>query len=180
MVVFTTFLGAASAICFFLYWRWGIGWLQPAAITLLTMFYHFAMRLAVGETVALLFRNKDFPQDKWGFRLYDFEGKLYRRLKVKHWKANVITAKPSQFDVKRVGPKELLHNMMQAELVHRWIMLLSFAPLLFIIPFGEPAVFAITSIGACIIDSVFVVIQRYNRPRVLRYIALLEKKNSYL
>lgn len=56
--------------------------------------------------------------------------------------------------------------------MHRIIMVLSFVPLLFIIPFGEPAVFAITSVAACLIDCTFVIIQRYNRPRVLRYAAL--------
>ena len=121
-------------------------------------------------------RNKAFPQDRLGFRLYSFEEGLYQKLKVKSWKTRVITAKAEQFDLNQVSPEELLHNVMQAELVHRIIMVLSFIPLLLIIPFGDPLVFIITSIAACLIDGVFVIIQRYNRPRVQRYLTLARKR----
>ena len=50
---------------------------------------------------------------------------------------------------------------------------LSFVPLVLIIPYGVPAVFILTSVFACLIDLQFVMIQRYNRPRVIR---LMEMK----
>ncbi len=74
--------------------------------------------------------------------------------------------------------QELLHNMMQAELVHRIIMLLSFVPLLFIIPFGEPAVFIITSLASAALDGCFVIIQRYNRPRVIRLLEITQRRSA--
>jgi len=122
--------------------------------------------------------NKSFPQDRLGFRIYSFEKGLYQKLKVKKWKMHVITAKPEQFDLNMVTPEKLLHNVMQAELVHRIIMVLSFAPLLLIIPFGAPWVFIITSIVACLIDSICVIIQRYNRPRVQNYLAFTKRQEG--
>lgn len=52
----------------------------------------------------------------------------------------------------------------QSETVHEVNMLLSFVPLLFSIWFGSLDVFLITSCGA----ALFVIMQRYNRPRLMR------------
>ena len=67
---------------------------------------------------------------------------------------------------------ELLHNVAQAELVHRIIIVLSFVPLLLISPYGVPMVFVVTSIVAALIDLQFVIIQRYNRPRVMKLLKM--------
>lgn len=87
----------------------------------------------------------------------------------------MITAIPSQFDIKQRSLDELLHNMNVAERVHIVSMLLSFAPLLLIIPYGTAAAFISTSVIACIGDSLFVMIQRYNRARILKKRNILEK-----
>lgn len=144
-------------------------------VTLLTVFYHFAMRVIVGETVTVICKTRMFDADSFGFRIHSFEPELYKILKVKKWKTKVITAKPEQFDLRKVSPEELLHNMLQAELVHRIIMVLSFLPLLLIIPYGAPGVFILTSICACLSDLIFVIIQRYNRPRVIKLMKHYQK-----
>lgn len=151
-------------------------WMRPLYITLLTAFYHFAMRLAVGEAVAAVYKNREFHPDSLGFRIRSYEPKLYQLLRVKKWKSKVITADPGLFDLRKRSPEELLHSMLQAELVHRVIMVLSFLPLLLILPYGEPGVFIGTSIAACAFDAVFVIIQRYNRPRIIRLIMRKEKR----
>ena len=178
MIVFTALLAGLSVLFFVLSDQLFSEWCYAAAVTMLTLFYHFAMRLIVGETITYLYRDKDFPQDRLGFRLYAFERELYRKLKVTEWKTHVITAKPEQFDLKLVTPKDLLHNVMQAELVHRTIMLLSFVPLLLVIPFGAPWVFITTSVAACLLDGMFVIIQRYNRPTVQRYLELMRRREE--
>jgi len=178
MILLTTLLGLGTLAFFLLYQSCHQVWILSVAVTMLTFFYHFAMRLIVGEIVTILYRNKNFPQDRLGFRLYSFEERLYRKLKVKRWKTRVMTAKPEQFDLKLVSPELLLHNVMQAELVHRIIMVLSFAPILLIIPFGVPWAFLITSILACAIDSIFVIVQRYNRPKVQRYMAFTKRREK--
>ena len=151
------------------------GWMLSAYITFLTISYHFSMRLIVGEAVTLIYRKREFNLDSVGFRIHSFEKDLYRRLNVKKWKLHMITAKPEQFDLRENDMNVLLHNMAQAELVHRIIMVLSFVPILLIIPYGASVVFIVTSIVAALIDLQFVIIQRYNRPRVMR---ILEMKHS--
>ncbi|MBQ0052378.1 MAG: hypothetical protein KBT11_10015 [Treponema sp.] len=105
------------------------------------------------------------------FRIHRFELKLFNKLGVKRWKNKAITARPEFFDVSKVPMEDLLLNMVKAELIHEIIIALSFIPLLFIIPFGVPAVFAATSIFGALVDLKYVIIQRYNRPRVIRIIS---------
>lgn len=145
-------------------------------ITFLTIGYHFLMRLAVGETVTLLYRNRDFHYDAPWYQQRPFEAKLYRFLGVKKWKLHLITAKPEQFDIRHRTYQELQKNMTQAEVVHEVIMVLSFVPLALIQWYGAAGVFLITSALACLADSLFVMIQRYNRPRVLRLKEKEEKR----
>ena len=158
-----------------LHYMYDEGWMLSAYVTFLTISYHFSMRLIVGEAVTVIYRKREFNLDSVGFRIHSFEKDLYRRLNVKKWKLHMITAKPEQFDLLENSMDDLLHNMAQAELVHRIIMVLSFVPLLLIIPYGAPMVFIVTSIVAALIDLQFVIIQRYNRPRVMK---ILIMKNS--
>ena len=148
------------------------GWMLSAYITFLTISYHFSMRLIVGEAVTTIYRKREFNLNSAGFRMHRFEKDLYRRLNVKRWKVHMLTAKPEQFDLRENSMDDLLHNMAQAELVHRIIMVLSFVPLLLIIPYGVPMVFIVTSIAAALIDLQFVIIQRYNRPRVMKLLKM--------
>ena len=151
------------------------GWMLSVYITFLTISYHFSMRLMVGEIVTVIYRKRKFNLDSIGFRIFKFEEDLYRILKVKKWKIYMITARPEQFDLSVNSMDDLLHNMAQAELVHRIIMVLSFVPIILIIPYGTPMIFIVTSLFASLFDLQFVMIQRYNRPRVMRIL----KHNSY-
>lgn len=158
-------------ILFYVLWqRFGAGVYQAAYITFLTTSYHFVMRIAVGEIVTAVYSKRRFDYTSVGFRQLKFEPKLYKALRVKKWKRFSITAKPNQFDLEQNSAESLLHNMAQAELGHRIIMVLSFVPLVLIIPYGAPSVFIITSVAACLVDLKYVIIQRYNRPRVIRLI----------
>ena len=74
--------------------------------------------------------------------------------------------------MKNLTPAEMLRSMVQAETGHLMIMLLSFLPLLLIIPYGTAPVFIITSVLACMMEVPFVIIQRYNIPRIIRYMEL--------
>ena len=60
--------------------------------------------------------------------------------------------------------------MCGAEVVHEVILVLSFLPLLAAFPFGSFGVFLITSLLAALYDLSFVIMQRFNRPRILRFI----------
>ena len=62
---------------------------------------------------------------------------------------------------------EIAQAMCQAELVHETIVILSFLPILAGIRFGAYPVFIITSVLAAAFDMMFVIMQRYNGPRIV-------------
>ena len=64
--------------------------------------------------------------------------------------------------------EEIIMAMCQSEVVHEVIAVMSFVPLTFAIWFGTFGVFLITSVLAAGFDMMFVVMQRYNRPRLER------------
>ncbi len=148
------------------------------AITAGTVLYHFAMRLVVGYSIHGVFRNR-MRGTRWWFRERAFEPALYRLLRVRRWKERVPTFAPGTFDVRERTLDELIGATCQAEVVHEVIMLLSFVPLLGAIPFGEFWVFFGTSVAACLFDGVFVVLQRFNRPRLVRLAAREERRASH-
>ena len=80
------------------------------------------------------------------------------------------TYDPSCFDPKIHTWAEIAQAMCQAEIVHEVIVVLSFLPLLAAIPFGAFPVFLITSLLAAVYDLTFVIMQRYNRPRIIKFI----------
>ncbi len=146
------------------------GSLGACAITALTIFYHFAMRLAVG---ALVPARQD-PQARW-FSVRPWEQRLYRWLRLKKWKKYIPTYDPGSFSLAEHSPRQILETMCRSEVVHEVIVVCSFLPILLSLFWGEFFVFLFTSIAAGLVDLVFVALQRYNRPRVQR---LLEKQSS--
>ena len=135
------------------------------AITFSTTFYHFAMRLAVGYLGLLLPRGLE---DTSWFREHPWEKGLYRRLGVRQWKNRMPTFRPERFDLGRHTLPEIIRTTCIAEITHEIIIPLSFLPLLAIPKFGAAPVFVITSVLAALFDGVFVIMQRYNRPRLRR------------
>jgi len=152
-----------------LYWV-GFHWTLSFAITFGTFFYHFAMRLLVGHILNHIMGNRADYTRPW-YQLRSFEPRMYRILKVKKWKGNMPTYDPRVFDPKLHTWEEIVQAMCQAELVHEIIMVLSFLPLLAAIPFGTFWVFFITSLLAAMYDLAFVIMQRYNRPRIIKIIS---------
>lgn len=165
--------GLATIAFAVLYRFFPADWIYSMAITFGTTFYHFAMRLLVG-TIVPLFTGNANPEQSW-FLPHRWEEPLYRKLGVKNWKKDLPTYDPGQFDLRMHSLEQVIRNMCNAEVVHEVIILFSFLPLLFAIPFGTFPVFLITSILAALYDSIFVVAQRYNRPRLVK---ILKKKEA--
>ena len=164
VMIATALLSGLLALLFALLYRhFAAGWLLSAAITFFTVFYHFAMRLAVGALVPNRFSHRSF----W-FRPKDFEAGLYEKLRLKKWKDRMPTYDPRLFSLKENTLDEIVNNMCQAEVVHEIIILLSFIPLLFSMVWDAFFVFLITFLLAAQLDLSFVMMQRYNRPRILR------------
>lgn len=143
------------------------GWALTAAISFGTTAYHFVMRLAVGFVVPRVTGYRFDYRTSW-FQPRKWEAAFYRKLKVKYWKGRIPTYAPSQFSLKVNSISQVIQNMCGAEVVHEIIIVLSFLPLLMVPVFGAFPVFFTTSLLSALFDSIFVISQRYNRPRLVR------------
>lgn len=150
-------------------------WLLSAAITLGTTAYHFLMRLAVGYGILKL-THYDFDYRSQWFQPRSWEPAFYKMLNIKHWKNKLPTYAPDQFSMTETPLHRIIQNMCGAEIVHETIMVLSFLPLVTVPVFGAFPVFFITSLLASVYDGIFVLIQRYNRPRLVRIYKKMEAK----
>jgi len=150
-----------------LYHKTSEGLLLTIAITFGTIAYHLIMRLCVGHFINHLVDNRIDYRKNW-FRLRKCEKRVYDKWNVKTWKDRLPTYDPSLFSLRNHSFDEIAQAMCQAEIVHEVIILFSFVPLFFSIPFGAFPVFLITSLLSALFDSLFVIVQRYNRPRIIR------------
>lgn len=137
------------------------------AVTFGTVAYHFLMRLGVGFAFDITMKNRADYNSAW-FKCRPWEKKLYKFLGVKNRKHRLPTFEPNVFNPKLHTWDEIAQAMCQAELVHETIVILSFVPVAFSAVFGAFWVFLITSVCAAAFDLMFVIIQRYNRPRIIR------------
>ena len=157
-----------------LYHKLNIGFFLSVTITFATTFYHFAMRLTVGGIVDHIMNNQADYYKKW-YQPLAFEKTLYKKLKVKQWKNKMPTYDPEQFSLQEKSFDAIAQAMCQAEIVHEVIIIFSFLPILASYWFGALTVFVVTSLGAAGFDLMFVMMQRYNRPRIVK-LAEREKK----
>jgi len=165
-----------SIICFVLYYR-GIyknGVILWTGITAFTIMYHFWIRIIMGNVSKLFKKYINYKQ--WWFKERNFEKKLYKYLRVKKWKGKALTYNPNDFSLKENSLEKIANTMAKSEVDH-WINeLISLSTLLFAIFWGEFWIFLISAIVAMIFDSQFIIIQRYNRPRIVRILKRQQTK----
>lgn len=167
-------LGAATAVCGGM-WAAGRGGIwSTLALSFGATAYHLAMRLAVGWLIGC--HDRRFTGKSWWFRARRWEAGLYRALRVRAWKGKVPTYVPASFDLGRAGPEAVLRAMCAAELTHEVIIALGYLTLLMAglcddVGMGL-GLFGGTAFAAGLFDMVFVIIQRYNRPRLRRVMEL--------
>jgi hypothetical protein len=159
-----TFLVAIG--CFVLYYG-GIvrsGVVLWVGVTSFTILYHLGLRIFMGTVTSRWRLRYSHP---W-FRERSFEKKLYKLLRVRRWKEKVLTYDPAAFSVQNHTLEEIATTMTKSETDH-WInQLISLSTLLFAIPWGVFWIFFTTAILSMLFDAQFIIVQRYNRPIVLR------------
>lgn len=170
----TTIIILLTFITFFVYEYYPTSLIFSLLVTFVTTSYHFVMRLIVGYSVNTIMKNKANYYHHW-FRTSKIEDKFYKMIKVDKWKAYMPTYSPNSFSLKHHTLDEIAQGMCQSEIVHEIIVVLSFVPVLAIPYLGAAAVFFITSLLSACFDMCFVIMQRYNRPRVIK---LIEKRKS--
>lgn len=143
-----------------------------------TIMYHLWLRIIMGNITRLL--KKHIKYNDWWFVERKFEKRLYKLLRVKQWKRKALTYNPELFSLKNNSLEEIANTMSKAELDH-WINeIISLSTLLFATFWGNLWFFLAVAIVAMAFDAQFIVIQRYNRPRVVKILEKVNcKTNSY-
>lgn len=142
-------------------------------ITAFMIMYHFWLRIIMGNVCKLFKKYINYKQG-W-FREKSFEKPLYKLICVKKWKGKALTYNPELFSLKDYSLEEIANTMAKVEVDH-WINeIISLGSLLFAIPWGNFLVFGISAVVAMLFDLQFIVIQRYNRPRIVK---ILSKKSN--
>lgn len=140
-------------------------------ITSFTILYHFAVRIIINN-IADLFADR-FKYTQKFFKERSYEKKLYQLLKVKDWKDKMPTFLPDTFSLENHSMEEIANTMCMSEVNHILNIIISISTILFSIVWGMFWVFFITAILASLFDSLFIIMQRYNRPR---FVKLMERK----
>lgn len=151
------------------------GVMLSLAITAGTISYHFVIRYVVAGIFSSVMQNRADLSKTW-YQQRTWEEKLYKKLHVKKWKSKMPTYEPENFDLRIHTPEEIAGAMCQAELSHEVIVIFSFLPLLTVPAFGAFWVFLITSVLSAMIDLSFAIMQRYNRPGIMK-LCKRRKKN---
>lgn len=172
MIFITAFLAVGFAVILPVFILTESSLVETFLITFGVALYHFAMRLLVGTVVDLIMKNRADASNIW-FREKRFEAGLYAFFRVRKWKKHLPTYSPDTFDTAGRTLEELIGATCQAEAVHEIIMVFSLLPICFIPLLGGAAAMIMTSVSGMLFDSLFVMIQRYNRPRLIR---LLERQ----
>ena len=139
-------------------------------VTSMTICYHFTARLVIGSIMDKIDLSQ-FKPGSWRFRERKFEKKLYKAIRVKKWKRFAPTYDDSKFDITRNSAETVIGETCRAETVHWMCIAASLVSISFALIFDSLPAFLITGIAGALVDLVFVIIQRYNRPRLKRYAA---------
>ncbi|MBQ8000952.1 MAG: hypothetical protein IJ298_06980 [Ruminococcus sp.] len=162
------------AVCFALYYSniLNSSVLLWAGITCFTIMYHLWLRIIMGN-VTKLFK---VSYKQWWFKERAFESKLYSLLKVKNWKGKALTYNPELYDIKNRTLGQIADTTAKSELDHWVNVLIALSTVCFGIIWGQVWIFAVTAFFAAVFDSQFIIIQRYNRPRLVRLISRSKQK----
>ena len=94
------------------------------------------------------------------------------------WKGKALTYNPEQFDLKENSLEKIVNTMTKSEVDH-WINeAISISTMFFGLIWGKAWIFVLTAIAAMIFDSQFIIIQRYNRPRIVKILEREQRKSN--
>ncbi len=178
MYAVITITAITSVICFTLYYgnfseNGNILWTGIVAFMIM---YHFWLRIIMGNVTKLFKIDKNH----FWFRERFFEKRLYRMLMVKKWKGKALTYDPDAFSLKKHSLEEIADVMTKSEVDHWVNEVISLTSILFSVLWGQFYIFLATAIIAMIFDGQFIVIQRYNRPRVLKVIEFRKRAKKQI
>ena len=165
-----------AAVCFCLYYGKihtgdAVLW---TGVTCFTVMYHLWLRIIMGNVTKLF----SIRYTQLWFQAHAFEERLYRIFRVIKWKVTALTYNPEVFVVQAHALDEIANTMSKAETDHWMNELISLSTLLFGLLWGQLWIFALTAVLAMLFDGQFIVIQRYNRPRVVKILKRQHKHKT--
>lgn len=160
-------------------------------IILLLVIFWVTINVIVPWLVRFLVPKRLFNENIWLFRERGFESSFYRRIKVNKWKYKLPDAEklihfqrsclPYKIDEAYIN--RFITECCIAELGHLAVGILGFSSLVFPLLFPQGLrlkagiVFFIVTVIDLFAQTLFIIIQRYNRPRLIRLRKLY--KNVY-
>lgn len=167
----TILFSVLAIICFVIYLKVPTVFWLVIMIVMFTTSYHLIIRIVVGTLIDVVTYKGINVESAW-FKERKFEKKLYKIIKVKKWKHIIPAWQPEIFSLSHYDLKKILENMCAAEIIHEIIIILGYASAAFSLLTPDWKVyiwiFFITAFAAGLCDVPFVILQRYNRPRILR------------
>ncbi len=136
--------------------------------------YHFWVRLIMGA----LSKHWGITYKHPWFRPRKFEKGLYKLLRVREWRDKVLTFNPDEFLMAKRTLPEIADTMAKAEVDHWVNQIISIVSVFFSLIWGAFPIFLVSSIAAMIFDAQFIVVQRFNRPKIVRLIEAGESKRT--
>lgn len=164
-----------SSICFYHDYKLQntSGVILWTGITTFTIMYHFWVRIIMGNVSKLFSKYVNYKQ--WWFREKKFEKSLYKLLRVKTWKDKALTYNPESFSLEKHSLEEIVDTMTKSELDHWLNQIIAVSTIFFSLIWGQFWIFLVTAVAAMLFDGQFIVIQRFNRPRLVRILERSKK-----
>ena len=165
-----------TVLCFALYYG---GFFNSAAVlwtgvVSFTILYQLELRLVFGKINGRLHINY---KQRW-FRSLAFERRFYELLRVRKWRGKVLTYNPELFTLHNHTMEEIANTMAKVELDHWANVIISLTTVILGFIWGALPVFIAAAVFAILFDYQFIVVQRYNRPGVVKVIELQNKKRQ--
>ncbi len=144
------------------------------------LLYHIGIRIVVG-TITGKTPLDAFHPDAPLWRQRPWEDALYKKLQVKQWKKKMPMFDVDKWDIRSCSADELLRAGCQAEACHMGNIALSLASVVLVpltgslvsalvgaVVLPDAFVLMFAAVTASGFDAIFVIIQRFNRPRFMR------------
>lgn len=154
---------------------------------LLLLFFLITINIIIPWLVRFLVPKRLFDENIWLFKERSFESSFYRKIKVNKWKGKLPDAErlirfqrsylPQNIDKSYIN--RFITECCIAELGHLAVGISGFFSLLFPVFFPQNLqlrvgiIFFVMSVIDLFAQSLFIIIQRYNRPRLIRLKKLL-------
>ena len=154
---------------------------------LLLLFFLITINIIIPWLVRFLVPKRLFDENIWLFKERSFESSFYRKIKVNKWKGKLPDAErlirfqrsylPQNIDKAYIN--RFITECCISELGHLAVGISGFFSLLFPVFFPQNLqlrvgiIFFVMSVIDLFAQSLFIIIQRYNRPRLIRLKKLL-------